>query len=277
MSSPEHAEHQGRSVFFYTSIAIFLGAVTLVELGPLFELYNLPAEVLLGMSVVKFFFVVAFFMHLWDDPGILSRVFVAPLIGATLMVMVLMLLFSTYEPSPQEDSFAVQERHYQNFNGECSSWLKSSVSNTTYCASPPLDPKRVALHTKKKDGGAAAGPTVDLSTLDDAGKMAALMEQGEKVYKQNCVACHQLNGAGVPGAFPPLAASDYLGDAQKHARIIVHGLNGEIVVNGVTYNGAMAAFGALSDFDIAAVATYERNAWGNQFGLVLPADVAAVR
>jgi len=57
----------------------------------------------------------------------------------------------------------------------------------------------------------------------------------------------------------------------------VHGLQGEIVVLGTTYNSAMPPQGTLSDYDIAAVATYERHSWGNNDGIVLPADVAAVR
>jgi mono/diheme cytochrome c family protein len=83
----------------------------------------------------------------------------------------------------------------------------------------------------------------------------------------------------MAGQFPPLAGSgDYYGDAQNHAKIIVHGLQGLIVVQGQEYNGVMAEHGSkLTDYDIAAVATYERNSWGNADGIVVPADVAAVR
>jgi mono/diheme cytochrome c family protein len=82
----------------------------------------------------------------------------------------------------------------------------------------------------------------------------------------------------VAGAFPPLAGSGgYYGSPENHARIIVHGLQGSIVVQGVTYNGAMPAQGQLSDYDIAAVATYERSSWGNNDGIVMPEDVARVR
>ena len=92
------------------------------------------------------------------------------------------------------------------------------------------------------------------------------------------MACHQADGKGLPGSFPPLAgAGEYYGDPQNHARIIVHGLQGEIEVLGVKYNGAMPAQGNLSDYDIAAVATYVRNAWGNDDGIVTPEDVQAVR
>ena len=98
-----------------------------------------------------------------------------------------------------------------------------------------------------------------------------------RIFSGTCAACHQEDGKGIPGTYPPLAASDYLPDAAGHAGIIVNGLSGEITVNGTKYNGAMAAFGALNDYNIAAVATYERNSWGNALGLVLPDDVKAVR
>ncbi len=284
----DHEHH--RSWFFYSAIAVFLAIVTFVELGPLFEWYNLPAMVLIAMSVVKFFFVVAFFMHLWDDPPIFTRVFVAPLIGGILMVMVLMALFSTWFPSAREDSYAVQERYWTNFNQSCNSWLVSSVSNRTYCASggcsgedmakglcqPSLDKDRVVMHYAAGAGG--GGPAFALPEDEEEAK-AVLIEEGEKLYAVQCASCHQKNGQGVEGAFPPLAKSDYEGfkDPEQHVNIILNGLNGAITVNGVEYNGAMAAFGQLSDLEIAAIATYERNAWGNDEGVVMPDLVKAGR
>lgn len=88
--------------------------------------------------------------------------------------------------------------------------------------------------------------------------MEELMVQGETVYKTACAACHQVNGAGIPGAFPGLKDSPVaLGDINKHI---------DVVVNGVPKT-AMQAFGnQLSAVDLAAVITYERNAWGNDKG-----------
>jgi cytochrome c oxidase subunit 2 len=97
-----------------------------------------------------------------------------------------------------------------------------------------------------------------------------LMERGEKVYTANCAACHQANGEGVPGAFKPLKGSPIAtGPVAGHLDIVLHGKTGT----------AMAAFGPqLSDADIAAVVTYERNSWGNNKGdVVQPADVKAAR
>lgn len=277
-----HGGHDVRPVRDYVAIILILTVITFLEIGPLFEWYNLPASVLIVMSLAKFVLVVAFFMHLADDHSFFTQVFFGPLVGAVLMVMVLMLLFNSYVPSPTKDAFAVQERHWTNYSGECSSWLRSHVSNRWYCASPAVNTERLyAEYVPRTAGGSAAAPALDFAGLTDAEKQDKLYELGEKLYsgKGGCAACHQANGAGIPGAFPPLAGSDYKGflDPVEHARIIVHGLNGEIVVNGVTYNGAMQAFGALSDDEIAAIATYERNAWGNSHGLVTPEQVASIR
>ena len=99
---------------------------------------------------------------------------------------------------------------------------------------------------------------------------AELMERGEQVYNSNCAACHQANGQGLPGAFPALAGGKITtGPLAGHIDIVMNGKAGT----------AMAAFGAqLSDADMAAVITYERNAWGNNTGdVVQPGDIKAAR
>jgi cytochrome c oxidase subunit 2 len=99
---------------------------------------------------------------------------------------------------------------------------------------------------------------------------AELMAMGEEVYMKACVACHQPSGLGLPPAFPALKDSAIAkGDIAVHI---------DMVVNGSKKNPAMAAFaGQLTKTEIAAVVTYERNAWGNNTGdLVQPAAVDAV-
>ncbi|MBA2320860.1 MAG: c-type cytochrome [Deltaproteobacteria bacterium] len=271
---PHHAHH---SPWFYAGIAVFLGILTLIELGPLFDYYNLPATVLIGLSVVKFFTVVAFFMHLWDDDSIYTRVFGAPLLGAIAMVAVLMTLFHTWSPSPRPENFAVLERQYENWNGECSSWLYSAGTNRRYCASPPIPVERIALFAPKGGGSASGPPAADLTGKSPDEVMALLMKRGETLFNANCSACHQVDGKGITGTYPPLAGSDYFADPTTHAGIIINGLAGEIVVNGTPYNGVMASFGQLNDYNIAAIATYERQSWGNNLGVLLPEQVAAAR
>lgn len=105
------------------------------------------------------------------------------------------------------------------------------------------------------------------------------MKAGAKFYKNNCVVCHQANGMGVPGAFPQLAGSDWVqGSEERLAKILLHGMQGEIQVNGSTYNGAMPEFGHASDRDLAAVLTWIRtNDWGNDAAPVSEEFVASVR
>ncbi|MEZ5276190.1 MAG: cytochrome c [Opitutaceae bacterium] len=105
---------------------------------------------------------------------------------------------------------------------------------------------------------------------------------GKRLFTQNCVACHQVTGLGLPPVFPPLAGSEWvLGSEQRTIRILLNGLSGELVVEGNTYNGVMPAFGPSSvnwsDDQIASVLTYIRQEWGNDAPPVLPATVAEVR
>ncbi len=99
-------------------------------------------------------------------------------------------------------------------------------------------------------------------TLD----MPAMMTLGESVYNRACAACHQAGGLGIPGAFPALKNSPIaLGDVNKHIDIVLHGVSGT----------AMAAFAKqLTKKELAAVITYERNAWENNTGdIVQPAQI----
>ena len=111
-----------------------------------------------------------------------------------------------------------------------------------------------------------AKTTVDVNkvfTMDE------LKAEGEKVYAGNCVACHQANGKGIPGAFAALDGSNIAnGPIEEHIEMV---LNGKV-------NTAMAAYKHLSDVDVAAVVTYERNAWGNTKGdLIQPSEINRFR
>jgi len=103
--------------------------------------------------------------------------------------------------------------------------------------------------------------------------------KGEKLFVANCAACHQASGLGVPGAFPPLAKSAWVAGAEERLiKAILVGLAGEIEVNGVKYNGNMPNVGAaLKDAQVAHIATYVRQAWGNTAGPVMDTKVAEVR
>jgi cytochrome c oxidase subunit II len=115
---------------------------------------------------------------------------------------------------------------------------------------------------KQKEMAALADDPNKTWTIDE------LVQRGAKVYAANCVACHQANGQGVPGAFPALAGSDdVLGPMKGQLDILLHGRKG------------MPAFKQLSDTELAAVITYTRNSFGNkaQENIIQPAQVLAAR
>lgn len=107
--------------------------------------------------------------------------------------------------------------------------------------------------------------------------LEASIKQGQAVYSSYCVSCHMSEGEGIPGAFPPLAASDYLMENKERSiRTVMYGLEGEIVVNGVTYNSIMTPMG-LTDEEVAHVLNFVRNSWGNSGEVVTFEEVEAVR
>ncbi|PXA05034.1 cytochrome C [Coraliomargarita sinensis] len=96
-----------------------------------------------------------------------------------------------------------------------------------------------------------------------------LPEIGAKVYRNQCAQCHQADGNGLAGVYPPLGGSSWVtGHPEVMARILINGLNGPIEVAGNTYNGNMPAFGPsglnLKPKEIAGVITYVRQEWGNE-------------
>ncbi len=114
------------------------------------------------------------------------------------------------------------------------------------------------------------GFALPASAQDDAGKA---------VYTQNCAACHQPDGQGLAGAFPPLAGSDWIKGKtpSEIASSVLTGIQGEMVVNGTTYNNVMPAQSHLSDADIAAAINYVLGNWGNPGGTLTEVEVKAER
>ena len=105
------------------------------------------------------------------------------------------------------------------------------------------------------------------------------LDVGKAAFLANCAACHQPEGTGLTGAFPPLAGSDFLknNDKQKVLASVLQGINGALTVNGNTYNGVMPAMSHLTDAEIANITTFVYASWGNPGGKVTPKDVAAAR
>jgi mono/diheme cytochrome c family protein len=117
------------------------------------------------------------------------------------------------------------------------------------------------------------GPGQGVATADDP------IASGKKAFSANCVSCHQGNGMGIPGQYPPLVKSEYVtGGSKRLVMILLKGIQGKIKVEGVEYNGAMPAWEkTLTDKKIAQILTYIRQDWGNQAGPISPDQVAAGR
>ncbi|MDO6439366.1 cytochrome c [Cyclobacterium sp. 1_MG-2023] len=98
--------------------------------------------------------------------------------------------------------------------------------------------------------------------------------QGQQLYLQYCSNCHQEDGTGLNRLIPPLKNADYmLVDVNRSLYIIKNGLNGSILVNNVEYNQPMPENSKLSPIEIAQIATYIYNVWGNEYGLITPEKV----
>ncbi|MEO9063543.1 MAG: cytochrome c [Burkholderiaceae bacterium] len=126
----------------------------------------------------------------------------------------------------------------------------------------------------------AYGDQRTLATLrpPEATSGATAAVDGKQLFGSKCAACHQATGQGVPGVFPPLAGSEWVaGDEKILINILLHGVMGELQVKGGTYKGAMPAWKAMSDNELAAVMTYIRSEWGNQAAAIKPDSVKAQR
>ena len=122
--------------------------------------------------------------------------------------------------------------------------------------------------------------TTTLFSFQDKPKfdLKSSIARGKEVYSAQCISCHMEQGEGIENVYPPLAKADYLKkDKSVLAGQILHGITGEIKVNGVAYNGEMTPFEHLSDQEVSDVLNYVRNSWGNKGDAVRPEDVKAQR
>ena len=125
---------------------------------------------------------------------------------------------------------------------------------------------------------AAAAGVSDVAVHAAEAAAGAERESGQADYVRYCQACHQANGQGMTGVFPPLAGSDYfLADRERAIRVVLAGLSGPIEVNNKPYNAVMPHLEYLSDEQVAGVLTYVANSWGNSSAQYSAAEVAAVR
>jgi nitrite reductase (NO-forming) / hydroxylamine reductase len=136
------------------------------------------------------------------------------------------------------------------------------------------------------DNGPAAEPAADRTLRTDAQvheaevarAAAADMQAGEKAYQTHCRACHQGDGSGLRGAFPPLAGNPNIAGRPDYvARVILEGQTGAIEVDGVTYDGVMPPMSYLSDQEVADITAFVLNSWDNGGGEISPEQVQEQR
>lgn len=144
---------------------------------------------------------------------------------------------------------------------EPAAFAQAASTNPVAAANEPM-----GTHTPTKYSGRGAAAGFDYAAT------------GPQLYTANCSACHGAVGAGVPGAFPPLAADPVVtaSDPKTQIRIVLHGLHGKIIA-GRPYSSQMPAFSQLGNADVAAIIDHERTSWGNNSPTVTPDDVKRAR
>jgi nitrite reductase (NO-forming) len=132
--------------------------------------------------------------------------------------------------------------------------------------------------------GDRAGPNLAAVTQATQSAASGALTQEEQVhagqvlFAGTCSVCHQANGAGLPGVFPPLAKSDYLAaDPKRAIGFVLRGLTGKVTVNGQEYNSVMPPMTQLNDDEVANILTYVINSWGNPGGRFSSDDVKKAR
>ena len=118
--------------------------------------------------------------------------------------------------------------------------------------------------------------SISFSFLKQETSLEESIQRGQEIYADFCITCHLEKGEGIPSTFPPIAKSDYLlNNRTESIKVIKYGQQGEITVNGQTYNNMMPALG-LEDEEIADVMNYILNSWENTSNkMVTPEEVSS--
>jgi mono/diheme cytochrome c family protein len=169
------------------------------------------------------------------------------------------------------DRWEIERRIWDSWKG---AYYKESMPIANSPESLAItDDQRALIRQWVLDGA----PKGTLPVANVAKTKAEKIQLGSHLFASICAACHQPNGLGRPNVFPPLAGSDFLNADKKRAiGIVIHGRQGELVVNGQTFNNSMPSF-PLTDEDIADVLTYVYNSFGNSGLEVTPQEVQAIR
>jgi len=268
--------HKGTGT--YIVVALILAVITyieyaIVEFPPT---WMDPAWILTAvvvMSIAKFWMVIWYFMHLKDDPKIYTGFFTSGMViglGTFVVLMAMFLLPRAVAPVMADAAPPVEQL------------AATPPRDGALSVTPPAAPTDgFAVRSDDEDDDTTAATPTEAPV--SAGFDAAL---GASSYG-TCVGCHQPTGAGIPGAFPPLAghAADLYraeGGREYLINVILYGVQGAIEVQGTTYNGLMPAFPNLSDEAAAAVLNHTLSEWGNAEAIgtidyIQPAEIAAQR
>ena len=148
-------------------------------------------------------------------------------------------------------------------------------------------PENKAIYSGKEvDSTYLGDKSADLSSVATASKASAggtltkdmQIKAGGALFAGTCSVCHQANGEGLAGVFPPLAKSDFLSkDPAKAIAVVLNGLSGAVKVNSKDYNSVMPPMSQLTDDEVANILTYVTNSWGNTGVQISQAQVAKVR
>jgi mono/diheme cytochrome c family protein/heme/copper-type cytochrome/quinol oxidase subunit 4 len=352
-----HDNHHKGGIGFYVFVLAVLAVITYIEFAIVeYDISWLnrgwTLALLAILSVVKFFMVIWFFMHLKDDNKTYTGFFSSGMVIAMGTFIALAALFTVRSamnvraqnqgeeaalhgeaeaghggehsleiperafadtlrvPEPKNQGLSVEfpRAATDTFNLNVPAFGLVNSETETAPAPQETQPETIepessastesteAANEETSEEAEDSTATENAETAESTPATSTLSAQttvdwdrtlGEKTYS-NCVACHQPNGQGVPNAFPPQAGHapeiyNVAGGREYMIHTVLYGLQGEITVDGKTYNGIMTPWGALlKDDQIASVLNYVLTSWGNDalledFTPITPEEVAAER
>jgi mono/diheme cytochrome c family protein len=308
-----HGNGKKHGVGGYVIVALILAVITyaeyyIVEFPLSFLTQGQTLFWLIAMSVVKFWMVIWFFMHLKDDDKLYTGFFSSGMVigmGTFVALTYLFLLPGAVAPTANAAEVAAREAWKSGVHGAhgaddghattADATHAAVTEAATDVAHGEVDGAASDVAHGEADGAATdpareAVAEAATETLVAASPADYDRELGSQTYGGMCAGCHQPTGAGIPGAFPPLAghAADLyqavggIGGRQYLIDVMLYGLQGAITVDGMTYNGLMPAWANLTDDQIAAVVNhvvvgFEGAAVPEGFEAIRAEEVAAAR
>jgi mono/diheme cytochrome c family protein len=131
---------------------------------------------------------------------------------------------------------------------------------------------------KKTDNSQDQTPVQTKTPIETSKPVTHIASAGEMAFRKSCLTCHQADGSGVPGMYPPLnQAEKVMGPPEGIIKVILYGLKGPTVIKGETYTQRMPAQSLLSDSTIAVLVNYVKKRWGGSETAVSAEEVRKIR